>query len=218
MRPLRAPLLALLAALAVAGVVLAAEAVGALAFALCAPAAAAAALAARRVAVREDRLRLLATTDPLTGAGNARLLRERLTYEVARHRRHERRLAVVVLDLDGFKAVNDRFGHPTGDEVLRDVARALGRATREQDTVVRQGGDEFCVVAPETGHAQAAVLAARLERAVAGAVGGLAVGSSVGWAVFPDDAGDAETLVERADAAQGRAKRRGRGAAVRPAA
>ncbi len=215
MRPLRT---ALLAALAVAGVVLATQAVGAVAYALCAPAAIGAAVAERRMRAREERLRRLATVDPLTGVGNPRLLAERLPYELARHRRHERRLAVCVLDLDGFKSVNDRFGHPTGDEVLRDVARALERATREQDTVVRQGGDEFCVVAPETGHAQAAVLAARLERAVAGAVGGLAVGSSVGWAVFPDDATDAETLVERADAAQGRVKRRGRGAAVRRAA
>ncbi len=158
------------------------------------------------------------STDALTGVGNARRLAERLDYELARHRRHERRLALCVLDLDGFKAVNDRFGHPAGDEVLRDVARALARATREQDTVVRQGGDEFCVVAPETGHAQAAVLAARLERAVADAVGGHAVGSSVGWAVFPDDAADAAALVERADAAQGRAKRRGRGEEVGRAA
>ncbi len=215
MRPLRT---ALLAALAVAGVVLATQAVGAVAYALCAPAAIGAAVAERRMRALEERLRRLAVVDPLTGVGNPRLLAERLTYELARHRRHERRLAVCVLDLDGFKSVNDRFGHPTGDEVLRDVARALVRATREQDTVVRQGGDEFCVVAPETGDAEAAVLAARLERAVAGAVGGLAVGSSVGWAVFPDDATDADALVERADAAQGRAKRRGRGAAVRRAA
>ncbi len=211
-RPSRADLLTVLVAvLATAGVVLAAQLVGARAFALCLVAAVAALLARRRLLVREARLRLLAKVDPLTGVGNARLLGERLSYEIARHQRHRRRFAVFMLDLDGFKRVNDRFGHPAGDEVLREVARALVRATRDQDTVVRQGGDEFCVLAPETGWQQADVVSARMQEAVRRAVGGLeAMSVSVGHAVFPDEGGTAEALLERADAAQTEAKRRSR--------
>ena len=73
---------------------------------------------------------------------------ERLPIELARAARSGRPAALVLLDLDGFKGVNDRFGHPAGDELLREVARRLQRTVREGDTVIRQGGDEFCVLAP----------------------------------------------------------------------
>ena len=140
----------------------------------------------------------LAHIDPLTGLGNARQLRTRLDYELSRHRRMRRRLTVFVLDLDGFKQVNDRFGHVAGDEVLREIARQLQRTVREQDTVVRQGGDEFCVLAPETGWREAERLAERLGYAVARAVGGLqGLTASIGFAVFPDEGATAEVLIAR---------------------
>ena len=170
-------------------------------------------LAAR---LHEERLSLRSLTerDALTGAGNLRLLRTRLEYEAERHRRHERRLALLTLDLDGFKQVNDRFGHPAGDELLREVAHAIGHAVRVQDTVVRQGGDEFSVLAPETGPAGAERLAARIEQAIAraGPLGRL--GASVGYAIFPDDGADFATLRASADAAQVEAKRARREAAA----
>ena len=110
----------------------------------------------------------LARRDPLTGAGNRRLLAERLRYELARHRRTGGELALLVLDLDRFKEVNDQLGHPAGDRLLTDVAAALAATVRDGDTVVRHGGDEFCVVAPDAGPADALVLADRIHAALGG--------------------------------------------------
>ena len=173
-----------------------------------------------RLEAQTAALRRLSRVDELTGLGNRRLLDERLEYEVARHSRHDRSFAVLMLDLDGFKLVNDRFGHAAGDEVLRDVGAALARAVRGQDTVVRQGGDEFCVLAPETGRLEAVALADRLEDAVERATPGLdAVGASVGAAIFPDDGRVPTELVAQADARQADEKRRRRsGVGARPAA
>jgi diguanylate cyclase (GGDEF)-like protein len=206
----RSPLLvALVAALVAAAAVLAGAAFGPIACLFALPAALAGLALRARWLEREAALRRLAAVDPLTGLGNGRLLTERLAYEVARHRRSRRRFAVLALDLDGFKRVNDRFGHLAGDDVLREVAQAIERTTREQDTVVRQGGDEFCVLAPETDHAQAEHLAFRVREAVRTAVGGLeGMGVSVGFAVFPDDGVLPDALLEHADLAQTDAKRR----------
>jgi diguanylate cyclase (GGDEF)-like protein len=197
------------AAVLVALAVLAGARLGAGAVLLALPAAMAAALIRGRLDARHSGLMHLAHIDPLTGLGNARQLRTRLTYEICRHRRHKRRLAVLVLDLDGFKSVNDRFGHAAGDEVLREVARQLERTCRDEDTVVRQGGDEFCIVAPETGWREAERLAERLGYAVARAVGGLqGISASIGFAIFPDEGATAETLLAQADANEAAAKRR----------
>jgi diguanylate cyclase (GGDEF)-like protein len=202
---------ALAAGLAVALVVLAALVLGPAALALCAPAGALAVSARRRAGRRAAGLLHLAHLDALTGLGNARLLRSRLGYEIARHHRHRRPMALLVLDLDGFKAVNDRFGHPAGDELLREVARRLVRTVREGDTVIRQGGDEFCVLAPETGLRDAERLCARVDDAVRAAAGGLeGVSASIGYAVFPEEGATAESLLARADAAALDAKRRSR--------
>jgi diguanylate cyclase (GGDEF)-like protein len=202
---------ALAAALAVAVVVLAAQRVGAAAFVLCLPCGALAVAVRRRTGRSAAGLLHLAHLDPLTGLGNARLLRSRLAYEIARHHRHRRQMALLVLDLDGFKAVNDRFGHPAGDELLREVARRLNRTVREGDTVIRQGGDEFCVLAPETGFRDAERLAARVQQAVHAAAGGLdGVSASIGYAVFPDEGATPEILLARADEAGLDAKRRSR--------
>src|SRR5215213_357932 len=153
--------------------VLAGSSFGAGALFFCIPAAVGSLLAVLRVEARQQGLRLLSQQDPLTGLANRRLLHDRLNYEISRHRRHSRRFSVLALDLDGFKGVNDKFGHAAGDEILREIARALEKAVRDQDTVARMGGDEFCVLSPEIGWEDAERLAARLDLAVKNAVGGL---------------------------------------------
>ncbi len=210
---------ALLAAGALAlGVFLGGQ-VGPAALVLCIPGAVLSALLASGRQARERHLVELSRRDPLTGLGNARLLHERLSYEISRHERHRRPLAVLMCDLDGFKSVNDRFGHAAGDEVLQAVATALARTVRDEDTVVRQGGDEFCVLAPETGQAEADQLTDRLRQAVADAVGGLdGVSGSFGAAVFPADGRTGPALLGVADERAFVAKRRGRGRAVSRAA
>jgi diguanylate cyclase (GGDEF)-like protein len=164
-----------------------------------------------RLENERETMRRSALRDSLTGLCNRRGLDERIGYEVARHARERRRFAVVAIDLDGFKGVNDRFGHAAGDELLRDVADALAGAVREQDTVARLGGDEFCVLAPETGRGGAKHLAEKIERAIGHSASGLeAVSGSVGVAIFPDDGRDALSVLEAADGAQVDAKRRSR--------
>jgi diguanylate cyclase (GGDEF)-like protein len=157
-----------------------------------------------------------ARTDALTGVANLRVRDERLEYEIARHRRAGRELAVLVLDLDGFKAVNDTLGHPAGDRLLRDVAAVLSAAVRGGDTVARPGGDEFCVIAPETGRGEAQRLAERIELALAtlGAAG-RPLSASVGLALFPHDAATPEQLIDRADLDQRMVKQAGRADATR---
>jgi diguanylate cyclase (GGDEF)-like protein len=153
-----------------------------------------------RIERERDTLRTSALSDPLTGVANRRSLLARIDYEIARHARSRLSFAVLMLDLDGFKLLNDRFGHPAGDDLLREVAAALGRAVRDQDTVARVGGDEFCVLAPETDTAGAQRLIARVEASVARVVAGVdALGASAGAAIFPLDATTPDGLLEAAD-------------------
>ena len=202
---------AVVAGVVAALLVLAGAMLGLAAMALGVPAGLAAIAVKRRIEARQEGLKLLSQQDALTGLGNRRLLHERLRYEIARHRRHGRRFSLLALDLDGFKQVNDRFGHPAGDEILREVARSMERAVRDQDTVVRVGGDEFCVLVAETTWQEADRMAERLRRSVSGAVGGLdALSVSVGYAVFPDEGWTAEHLISRADQAGIESKRRSR--------
>ena len=141
-----------------------------------------------------------ALSDPVTGVANRRSLLVRADYEIARHRRARHSFALVMLDLDGFKQLNDRFGHAAGDDLLRDVAAALRRAMRAQDTVARFGGDEFCVLAPETDGRGAEPLAAKVTQAVRDvSVGMEAVAGSVGIAVFPIDGTSTAELMHVAD-------------------
>ncbi len=158
-------------------------------------------LAGRERLERErDALRASALSDPLTGVANRRAFLERIHYEIARHGRSRGSFAVLMLDLDGFKLLNDRFGHPAGDDLLRDVARALAGAIRDQDTLARLGGDEFCVLAPETDDGGAERLIARVEASVGRVVAGVdALGASAGAAVFPRDGRTADVLLHAAD-------------------
>jgi diguanylate cyclase (GGDEF)-like protein len=206
-RHVAAPVAAATAASAL--LVLAGSSFGAGALFFCIPAAVASLLAILRFEARQQGLKLLSQQDPLTGLANRRVLHDRLKYEIARHRRHSRRFSVLALDLDGFKKVNDRFGHAAGDEILREIARALEKAVRDQDTIARMGGDEFCVLAPEIEWEDAERLAHRLDLAVRSAVGGLdMLGVSVGFAVFPDEGWTPEHLLVRADEAGMEVKRR----------
>jgi diguanylate cyclase (GGDEF)-like protein len=166
--------------------------------------------AVRERLVRErDALRSYALTDPLTQIANRRSLLSRAEYEIERHRRAGRSFALVTLDLDGFKRLNDRFGHPAGDSLLRDVADALQRAMRAQDTVARFGGDEFCVLAPETDANGTDRLAGRIRQAVDGVTVGLeTVHASLGVALFPFDGSATPELLEAADQRLLEAKRR----------
>jgi diguanylate cyclase (GGDEF)-like protein len=174
----------------------------------------------RRLEAERDAMRRFALRDPLTGLANRRALDERLGYEIARHTRHGESFAVLALDLDGFKAVNDRFGHDAGDELLRDAGAALVDVVRAQDTVVRLGGDEFCVLAPQTDHDKAEHLEARVRAALGGVTAGLSgLSASIGTAVFPADGTTPDALLAAADLAALEAKRRSRsGRAQRRAA
>lgn len=146
-------------------------------------------------------LEQLVRRDPLTGVGNRRLLLEVLDDELARHERTGRELSLIALDLDGFKSLNDDVGHAAGDQLLRDVAEALEQAVEARDTVVRQGGDEFCIVLPETSSA----LAQRSANAVRAALAqvrtpdGERISSGLGIASFPNDAIAADVLLHVAD-------------------
>jgi diguanylate cyclase (GGDEF)-like protein len=151
-----------------------------------------------------------ARTDALTGVANMRMRDERLSYEVARHRRVGRELAVLVLDLDRFKEVNDTEGHPAGDRLLRDVATVLSATVRGGDTVARPGGDEFCVIAPETGPAEAQRLAERIEIALSRlTAAGRPLSASVGLALFPRDGGTPAEVIDHADLDQRLVKQAG---------
>jgi diguanylate cyclase (GGDEF)-like protein len=148
-----------------------------------------------------------ARSDALTGVGNYRLLEERLGYEIMRHRRNGRPLSLIVLDLDNFKHVNDTLGHPVGDQLLRQVATVLRGTVREQDTVVRQGGDEFCILAPESDSEEAARLLERIKHALRREVAaGEPISASAGSATFPRDATTPEMLLAQADLQQRRDK------------
>jgi diguanylate cyclase len=172
-----------------------------------------------RVAETRREVDELGRRDALTGVGNSRALRERLAYEVTRHGRHQRLLSVLLLDLDDFHRINDRLGHPVGDQVLRSVADALTSAVRNEDTVVRMAGDQFAVIAPDVDGDSAPLLARRIDRALANvAAGGEFLTASTGWAVYPDDGIDAEELLSSAKAAELDAKLTRRAPAPGPGA
>jgi len=161
----------------------------------------------RRLGHERDLMEHAAFSDPLTGLANRRMLRSVAEHEIARHHRAGARFVVMMLDLNGFKQVNDRYGHHAGDQLLCDVAESLTRALRSQDTVARLGGDEFCVIAPETENPRA--LAEKVTEAVAHVTDGQeSLTTSVGIAVFPEDGTGIERLLRTADDRLLAAKRR----------
>jgi len=161
-------------------------------------------------------LRRLATRDALTGLLNRRELNRVLEEETDRATRFDRRLSLVLLDLDHFKSVNDQHGHPAGDAVLKEIARRIQAEVREVDRVARYGGEELAVVLIELNHPAAMAVAERLLAVVRQAPvpledgGTLAVTASAGVATLPDAAGTVRELIERADRALYAAKLAGR--------
>jgi diguanylate cyclase len=164
----------------------------------------------------EQRIRELADYDVLTGLPNRRLLRERFIQLLAAAEREESEIAVIFLDLDHFKRVNDSLGHSVGDELLCEVARRLDSVVRRIDTLARLGGDEFIFAMPGFHTAAAAEVARRLLEVFARPfeVAGheLTVTPSLGISVYPSDGKDLETLLRNADTAMYRAKEVGRNA------
>ncbi len=153
--------------------------------------------------------------DFLTGLPNRLLLNDRVNQAIGMAPRHLKKVAVLFLDLDGFKHINDSLGHPTGDKLLQSIAKRLVECVRTSDTVSRQGGDEFVVLLSEVNQPEdTAITARRMLQAVAEAHSidhhDLHVTSSIGVSVYPDDGLDAETLIKNADTAMYQAKENGR--------
>jgi two-component system CheB/CheR fusion protein len=170
-------------------------------------------IGARRAA--EERAAHMAQHDALTGLPNRSLLRDRLLVAIRGASRSRARLALLFIDLDRFKEVNDSLGHEVGDELLRGVAHRLKACVRESDTVSRLGGDEFVLLLPGVAQAdEARQVADKLMEAVARPFeldgNTVMVGASVGVAIYPEDGIDADTLMRHADAAMYRAKGAGR--------
>lgn len=177
----------------------------------------------REVSAELDRL---ARTDSLTGILNRRAFFDLLGIEFRRSRRYSRHLSVLMLDLDNFKRVNDQWGHPFGDYVLRSISQIIASSVRESDIIGRYGGEEFAVALPETGPEQSVVVAEKLRRAIevfAFESDGLPppedaplyMTISIGVSALPVDAGHDEfELIHRADRALYEAKRAGKNQVV----
>ncbi len=160
-------------------------------------------------------LESLALHDSLTGLPNRRLLFDRLALAIAHAHRNKSTMAVMYLDLDGFKQINDTLGHDAGDALLRMVAVRLEAAVRQEDTVARMGGDEFVIGLWEISHADAAArLASKIIQAVSQPYRiqdrSVSVTASVGVGIYPHHGEDVETLLKRADLALYEAKHSGK--------
>jgi diguanylate cyclase (GGDEF)-like protein len=158
-----------------------------------------------------ERLAEQARTDPLTGLYNRASFTDRIEHAIAAARRSGRTLALLFVDLDRFKQVNDRHGHAVGDDVLQHAAQRLKSAVRDVDTVGRLGGDEFVILLEDIGDAQdagrvAQALIERFGQPVAVGDARIELGLSIGIAVFPRDAQDVNSLMQRADEAMYRSK------------
>ncbi|HSS34464.1 MAG TPA: GGDEF domain-containing protein [Solirubrobacterales bacterium] len=157
----------------------------------------------RRLTASHEALWVLARRDELTGVGNYRALHERLAEEISRHQRHRREFALVLLDLDGFKQINEEHGHLEGDRLLAEIGQALQDEVRREDSVFRQGGDEFAVIVPEAGAEEAEEVAMRLCGRVRyrgfGSDESRPVSAAAGIALFPADGVSGEELLGRAD-------------------
>ena len=164
----------------------------------------------------EESTRMLAYHDTLTGLPNRALFYDRLRQSIALGKRHKHRFALLYLDLDGFKAVNDNLGHDAGDQLLKGAAQRVRGLLRETDTVARMGGDEFIVIlARSGGRAVVARVARKIIKAIAAPFkltergDEVTINGSIGIALYPDNGEEIDTLVKKADAAMYQAKRTG---------
>jgi diguanylate cyclase len=162
--------------------------------------------------VAEQTILHMAHHDALTDLPGRFLFHDRLEYALRHALRYNETLAVMFLDLDGFKAVNDTHGHSAGDRLLQEVALRLQSSLRRSDTVARLGGDEFAIVCPDIRDAEnATAIAQKLLTAVRSCdSGGVPISASIGIAIYPCDGATADTLLFDADSAMYRAKRRGK--------
>ncbi|CBL43830.1 hypothetical protein HDN1F_02470 [gamma proteobacterium HdN1] len=162
----------------------------------------------------EAHIHKLAHYDPLTGLANRVLLVDHFDSALALAQRHSLPLALMFMDLDRFKIINDTLGHSVGDEVLIHVAKQFKTSIRDEDTVARRGGDEFVFIFPGINSQQARNVAQKLSRSISEPFRSehqeLNITSSIGIAMYPDDGGDFETLARKADVAMYRAKQNGR--------
>lgn len=163
----------------------------------------------------EDSLRNLAYYDSLTNLANRTLCKERLSHDMELSDRHEESLAVVFIDLDFFKHVNDSLGHEYGDQLLVEAAERIQNQVRSSDTVVRWGGDEFILILPGIYHSNMALVIATnvlesLKESFHLKNTDIYIGASIGVAMYPEDAETAEALIKHADAAMYNAKSKGR--------
>lgn len=169
-----------------------------------------------------ERTEHLALHDPLTGLPNRRLLDDRLTKAIERAERNQSRVAVLLVDLDNFKQINDTYGHQVGDEVLRAVATRLHMRVRRADTIGRAGGDEFLIIVsdllqPHGAEVLVGKLMVDLSEPILAGDTRLNVFASIGVATYPDDAATPEQLRDRADAAMYRRKRESRSVGIQEA-
>ena len=153
-----------------------------------------------------DLVKHQATTDPLTGLSNRRAFDEHIDDEIRRSSRYTHPFVLLILDLDGFKAVNDNFGHLTGDLTLKNVAVCLQNSVRDTDFLARYGGDEFAIILPETQKAQAYSLVTKMGEALnecdmpwTSSGNPLKMSISIGIASFPEDGREAQSLIASAD-------------------
>ena len=163
----------------------------------------------------EEQIRYLATHDTMTGLPVMRLAKDFLSKSMHRSRRNKKMTAVMFIDLDGFKAVNDNFGHDAGDYVLKQVAHRLLSSVRESDTVARVGGDEFLLIADDIHISQdASRIAGKIIDVVSRPINingnQAAVGASIGIALYPSDGEDMDELIKKADEAMYRIKKAGK--------
>ena len=167
-------------------------------------------------AAEEEKNRYLAYHDTTTGLANRALFNDRIEQALAQSERHERAFAVLFIDLDKFKAINDAFGHGAGDKVLQMVATRLQTCVREEDTVSRIGGDEFlCLLMEVNNEADVAHIAEAIVGTIAQieplGENQLKVTASIGIAIYPGDGTTAEALIKNADSSMYRAKQKGEG-------
>lgn len=166
-----------------------------------------------------EQMERMATTDGLTGLLNHRTFQTRFDDAMAAAKRYGRKVSVILTDVDHFKSVNDTYGHPTGDQVLKGVARILRETARDTDVVARYGGEEFCLVMPETDTKGAHAIAERIRERVMKEVfqteqGPLKITMSLGVATYPDHGEAKQTLIDLADQCLYFAKRHGRNQSV----
>jgi diguanylate cyclase (GGDEF)-like protein len=164
-----------------------------------------------------EKVKDLSMRDSMTGLFNFRYFVETLQMEVERSVRYERPIACIMLDLDGFKVVNDTYGHVVGDNVLKELARSVSISIRSSDIPARYGGDEFIVVLPDADKDRAAIIARRLMNhfsskriRIPGSEETIGVTLSIGISGLPRDTVNAEELIKMADAALYQAKKKGK--------